>query len=173
MLLGSINTLQNAQSPLVLATTATLNQGATSATLSASFNPATGIYTVIFSDGETRQVTLTNGATTATWQGGLASGVTTAITVIVGVAGPITAATALPANIQRQGWSIQNQSTNVLYVALGSGCTSSLYHYTLKASTGTADGSGGSISQSSGTIYNGIITIAGTNPSYTVVELSS
>lgn len=84
-----------------------------------------------------------------------------------------TSATALAANTARIAWSIQNQSTNVLFVLLGSGATTSVYHYTLKACTGAADGTGGSLSMESGTVYNGVITVAGTSPSYTVADIST
>lgn len=50
----------------------------TSATLNANWPNVTGIYRVQFSDGEVRQVTLTNGATTATWSGALTGSPTTA-----------------------------------------------------------------------------------------------
>lgn len=43
----------------------------TSATLTSNWGLSTGAYTVFFSDGESRSVTLTNGATTATWTGSL------------------------------------------------------------------------------------------------------
>lgn len=82
------------------------------------------------------------------------------------------AATALAANTARIGWSIQNQGTNVLYVLLGSGASTSVYHFTLKAAAGAADGSGGSIAQTAGVVYDGIITVAGTSPSYTVLEMA-
>lgn len=83
-----------------------------------------------------------------------------------------TSTTALASNTARQGWQIQNQGTNVLYVLLGSGASSSVYHFTLKAGTGAADGTGGSFAQMSGTVYNGIVTVAGTSPSYTVLEIA-
>jgi hypothetical protein len=83
-----------------------------------------------------------------------------------------TGATALAANAARIGWSIQNQGTNVIYVLLGVGASTSVYHFTLKAGTGASDGSGASITQTAGIIYNGIITVAGTTPSYTVLEMA-
>lgn len=83
-----------------------------------------------------------------------------------------TATAALAANTSRRGWAIQNASTNTLYVLLGTGTASStLYHFALKACTGANDGSGGSISQSSGVVYAGVITVGGTSPSYAVMEL--
>lgn len=84
----------------------------------------------------------------------------------------LSAATALAANTARQGWQIQNQGTNPLFVLLGSGATTSVYHFILKGSTGAADGTGGSFAQFAGTVYNGVITVAGTSPSYTVLEIA-
>lgn len=84
-----------------------------------------------------------------------------------------TAATALAANTGRIAWSIQNQGTNVLYVLLGTGASTSVYHYTLKACSVAADGTGGSLAMEMGTVYNGIITVAGTSPSYTVADIST
>lgn len=56
--------------------TAGLAANATSGTLNASWVPVSGQYRVTFSDGETRAVTLTQGATTATWAIGLTGAVT-------------------------------------------------------------------------------------------------
>ena len=78
---------------------------------------------------------------------------------------------ALVANVMRAGWSIQNQGTNVLYVRLGTAASTSLFHFTLKAGAANDDGTGGSISQTEGVIYVGIISIAGTSPRFTVMEL--
>jgi len=80
--------------------------------------------------------------------------------------------TAIAANTARIGWSIQNLGTNTLYVLLGSGASTSVFHYALKAGSGNDDGSGGSITQSAGAVYNGIVTIAGSSPRYTVLEIA-
>lgn len=82
------------------------------------------------------------------------------------------AATALAANTARIAWSIQNLGQNPLFVLLGSGATTSLFHVVLIAGGGNDDGTGGVISQESGAVYNGIITIAGTSPRYTATELA-
>lgn len=82
------------------------------------------------------------------------------------------AATALAANNARSAWMIQNLGTNALFVLMGSGASTSVFHTVLKAGTGNDDGSGGSISQEAGTVYTGIITIAGTSPRYVVTEQS-
>lgn len=82
------------------------------------------------------------------------------------------AATAIAANARRSSFSIQNLGTNTLYVRFGSGATTSVFHFALKAGSVNDDGTGGSISQNNPAIYVGIITISGTNPRYTVLETS-
>jgi len=82
-------------------------------------------------------------------------------------------ATALASNPVRGAWSIQNLGTNPLYVRLGAGATTSLFHVVLQASVVQDDGTGGSLAQEAGVVYYGIVTIAGTNPRYTVTELTS
>lgn len=81
-------------------------------------------------------------------------------------------ATAIAANSGRLGFSIQNLGTNALFVLFGSGASTSVFHVVLKASTGNDDGSGGSVSQTAGAVYTGIITIAGTSPRYTALEMA-
>lgn len=88
-----------------------------------------------------------------------------------GTGGAQTNATALPANPARTGFLIQNQGTNPLFVLFGSGASSSVYNFILKGGTGAADGSGASFSMMDGNVYRGEITIAGTTPSYSVLEL--
>ena len=80
------------------------------------------------------------------------------------------AATAIAANAARIGWSIQNLGQNALYVLLGSGASTSVFHFVLKAGTANDDGLGGIVSQMEGVVYTGIITIAGTSPRYTALE---
>jgi hypothetical protein len=79
--------------------------------------------------------------------------------------------TALAANPSRGCWQIQNVGTNPLFVLLGTGASTTLYHSVLAAATALSDGTGGSISQNVGVVYTGIITIAGTSPQYVVLEL--
>lgn len=81
--------------------------------------------------------------------------------------------TALAANKARGAWMIQNLGTNALFVRLGSGATTSVFHVVLKAGSGNDDGTGGSYAQESGVVYQGVVTIAGTNPRYVVTELTS
>ena len=82
----------------------------------------------------------------------------------------VSAATALAANSERLGWQIQNLGTNPLFVLLGSGASTSVFHAILKGGTGNDDGLGASMSQTAGTVYTGTITIAGTSPRYVVLE---
>lgn len=86
-------------------------------------------------------------------------------------AGAQSSATALVLNEDRTGFQIQNQGTNVLYVYLGSGASSSVYHFILKGCNSAADGTGGSVAMMSGNIWRGIITVDGIAPSYSVIEL--
>lgn len=53
--------------------TSTLSSGATSATLAAPWTGTTGTYDVLFSNDDTRKVSLISGATTATWTSALSS----------------------------------------------------------------------------------------------------
>lgn len=83
----------------------------------------------------------------------------------------LSAATALSANSNRKGWMIQNVGTNPLFVLLGSGASTTVFHAVLKGGTAASDGLGGSYEQTSGVIYTGEVTIAGTSPSYVVLEM--
>ena len=83
------------------------------------------------------------------------------------------AATALEANPVRGAWMIQNLGTNALFVRLGEGASSTVFHVVLKASTGNDDGSGGSFAMENGVIWTGIVSVAGTSPRYTVIELTA
>lgn len=84
----------------------------------------------------------------------------------------LSSATALSANAARAGWSIQNLGTNTLFVRLGSGASTTEFHYVLRAGSVADDGLGGVLSQMEGVVYAGLVTIAGTAPRYTVTELS-
>ncbi len=83
----------------------------------------------------------------------------------------ISTATALNANSNRKGWQIQNVGTNPLFVLLGSGASTTVFHAVLKGGSANSDGLGGSMGQSEGVIYTGEITTAGTSPLYVVMEL--
>lgn len=82
------------------------------------------------------------------------------------------ATTALAANPARVGFSIQNLGTNPLFVLLGSGASSTVFHTVLKVSGAQDDGTGGLFSMAENTVYTGIVTIAGTSPRYTVLEMA-
>lgn len=84
----------------------------------------------------------------------------------------IATATALASNPARVGWTIQNTGTNPLFVLMGSGATTTVWHNVLKGGTGNDDGTGGSTGQEQGVIYTGIITVAGTSPRYVVTEFA-
>lgn len=81
-------------------------------------------------------------------------------------------ATALANNPKRIVWNIQNLGTNALFVLLGTGASTSVFHFVLKAGTANDDGTGGSVGMEEGVIYTGPITIAGTSPRYTVLEIA-
>jgi hypothetical protein len=83
----------------------------------------------------------------------------------------IATATAIAANTNRRAWEIQNLGQNALFVRLGASASTTVFHFVLKAGSANDDGNGGSVGQSVGTIYAGIITIAGTSPRYTTMEL--
>lgn len=78
-------------------------------------------------------------------------------------------AIALEANSSRKSWHIQNLGINTLFVRLGDGATTSVFHIVLRGGTGANDGLGGTYEQE-GTIYTGKITVAGTTPSYVIME---
>lgn len=82
------------------------------------------------------------------------------------------AASAIAANPARVGFSIQNLGQNALFVRLGTGATTSVFHVVLKAGTANDDGTGGILTMTDGTVYTGEVTIAGTSPRYTVLEIA-
>lgn len=82
---------------------------------------------------------------------------------------------ALADNPARIAWTIQNLGTNALYVKLGNDASTGAtggFHIVLKAGTGNDDGNGGSVSQEAGVIYTGPISIAGTSPRYSALEIA-
>ena len=76
---------------------------------------------------------------------------------------------ALGLTSQRKSFSIQNQKAEVLYVKLGTGATTSDYHYILGAAGSAADGSGGSLSVDNYTQAVSLKPASG-SASYTMVE---
>ena len=81
------------------------------------------------------------------------------------------AATVLASNPARAGWQIQNLGVNPLFVLLGSGASTTVFHEVLKGGTGNDDGLGAKLTQFNNIVYTGIITIAGTSPRYSVLEI--
>ena len=79
--------------------------------------------------------------------------------------------TALAANPARGGWMIQNLGTNPLFLLLGTGASTSVFHVILRGGTGADDGQGASYAQFSGVVYTGIVTVAGTSPRFVVTEV--
>ena len=82
------------------------------------------------------------------------------------------AGTALAANQARIGWGIQNVGTNPLFVLMGSGASSTVYHRVLKGGTGDSDGLGGSLDYFGPIVYKGIVTVDGTSPKIVVIEIA-
>lgn len=80
--------------------------------------------------------------------------------------------TALQSNPARSAFSIQNLGTNTLYVLLGSGASTTVFNFALKGGTVNDDGLGGTLIDAEGVVYTGIITVAGTSPRYTVLEIT-
>jgi len=78
--------------PLAITLTAIVAAGDTSATLNANWSLATGTYTMFFSSGEQRLVTLTSGAATCTWTEELAEAATASTTVGTSTGGAIVTA---------------------------------------------------------------------------------
>lgn len=84
----------------------------------------------------------------------------------------LTDTTGLASNTARIGWMIQNLGQNALFVRLGSGASTSVFHVVLRAATANDDGTGGSYSQMEGVVYTGTISVAGTSPRYVLTELA-
>lgn len=81
--------------------------------------------------------------------------------------------TALAANPARGAWSIKNLGTNPLFIRLGTGASTTVFHEILKGGSVNDDGLGGSYSQEMGVVWTGVVSIAGTSPRYTVTELTA
>ncbi len=82
------------------------------------------------------------------------------------------AGVAIAANPARVSWMIQNLGQNPLFVLRGTGASTSVFHNVLKGGTSNDDGTAGSIAEEAGTIYNGVITVAGTSPRFVVTEIA-
>jgi hypothetical protein len=81
-----------------------------------------------------------------------------------------TGATIISANDGRSGFAVQNHGTNPLFVRLGAGATTSVYHIVLSAATALSDGKGAIYSQSGNSCYTGIVSAAGTGGLLTYLE---
>lgn len=157
--------------PTILTLTATPAAGDTSATLTANFLYVTGTFTATFSTGETKVVTLTSGAATCSWSGGLLYPAQNTISVAAAHDGAQSSTTALVANSAREFVMIQNQDTAPLFIYFGTGATTSVYHFVLIGASLAANGTGGSFSSQT-VVYRGIITVASSGtPSYSIIEI--
>lgn len=85
---------------------------------------------------------------------------------------PTTGDTVIAANPARVMWMIQNLGQNALFVRLGAGASTSVFHVVLKAGTANDDGTGGSTAMEMGTIFNGPISVAGTSPRCVITEIA-
>lgn len=85
---------------------------------------------------------------------------------------PTTGDTVIASNPARIGFSVQNLGTNALFLRLGAGATTSVFHTVLKGGTGTDDGTGGSYSMEAGVIFSGNVSVAGTSPRCVITELA-
>lgn len=79
------------------------------------------------------------------------------------------ASDALAANSSRKIWSIQNLGTNPLFVRLGTGASTTVFHFILKPGTVADDGNGQYLSDE---IWKGVVSYAGTSPRLVVTELT-
>lgn len=125
-----------AQLPGNVGLTFTAAPTGTSATLKATWTGTTGAQLVVFSDWESRSVTLTNNATTATWSGALV-GTPTATATIDGYTTPAGAGTMGFTSDLGQVFSngtswFATSEALVAPIYVSSGCT------TISASKGTA-----------------------------------
>ena len=80
------------------------------------------------------------------------------------------AGVALASNEKRIAWNIQNLGQSPLFVLLGAGASTSVFHKVLKGATANDDGTGGEFGQGNGVVYTGVITVAGTNPRFVILE---
>jgi len=85
---------------------------------------------------------------------------------------PSTGDIVIASNPARIAFSIQNLGINPLFILLGSGATTSIFHTVLKGGTGNDDGTGGSYSMEAGAIYTGAVSIAGTSPRLVITQLA-
>lgn len=77
----------------------------------------------------------------------------------------------LTKNNDRRAFSIQNVGTNPIFVRLGTGASSTIFHAVLKGGTADSDGTGGSFAMTNGLVYSGIVSVSGTTPKFVVMEI--
>lgn len=94
--------------------------GATSATLNAVWPNATGEWRVDFSNGDSRLVTLTNGATTATWSPGLSA----AATVTASGVSPAAAGASINGSVMLKIDDVHFEQVNIGVLLSGRACLS-------------------------------------------------
>jgi len=82
-----------------------------------------------------------------------------------------TAGVVIAASVKRRGFMIQNVGTNPVFILLGTGASSSVFHAVIKGGTGDSDGNGGSYSQTFGSVFQGAVSMAGTTPKIVVTIL--
>lgn len=84
---------------------------------------------------------------------------------------PTSGDTVISSDTSRISWSIQNLGTNPLFVRFGASATTAIFHIILQGGTVSDDGTGGFVSQTSGIIFSGDISVAGTGPRLTTYEV--
>lgn len=79
----------------------------------------------------------------------------------------------LSANTSRRGWSIQNVGQVPVFIRLGTGASTSEFHYVIKGGTADSDGLGGTVSQMEGVVFAGVIsaTVASGTMKIVITEL--
>ncbi len=85
----------------------------------------------------------------------------------------LSSATAIASRIAtggRRGWGIQNLGINALFVRMGDTASTTVFHIVLKAGTADDDGLGGSYEEMNGSVFQGLISVAGTTPRYVIRE---
>lgn len=76
----------------------------------------------------------------------------------------------LAENVNRRFFSVQNVGTNPVFIRLGTGASTTVFHSVIKGGTGNSDGLGGSYS-STNVCYTGVVSIDGTTPKVVVTEM--
>lgn len=85
---------------------------------------------------------------------------------------PTTGDTVIAANQSRVGWGIQNTGTNPIFLLMGAGATTSVFHKILKGGSADNDGLGASYEQLDGVVYRGAVSVAGTTPKCVITEFT-